>query len=319
MKRFLVLIPVVIALVIIECSTTPLEEGTEQRLSFQPVNTAGLTVKDSFIVGEFTSDGAEFSKASRYYSTANFLADLDILDDVDFDAFDSLSTVLFADLPAEGQTKEVVIPNAAPEVKGNDSIRDAYLFITKTTGGDRCGCYLIETNIPVGAMRNKNDTIFFLNNKTGFFKGEIPGNYANGVLSLTCDGDLLVYQGLVYPNLTPPLGFSAKGLKPDSQLNCLLSGDMSLDQIKAKLGGQAKMLENHTAKPGGAFKFLEKFVNMSLCAYSFLESDFDAASRYYDKAACINCPAPEDSDYDLNYKGLEKVMKYVIRAEKSAA
>jgi hypothetical protein len=285
---------------------------------FESVDTAGLTLKDSFVMNDFVSDGVVFSKASREYSMANFLAEMNILQELDYETFYYLSDLLFTNLPIEGQVKQVVLPNITKQALSPIFIKDVYLFITKTKDNENHAIYRIDSNIPLGAARN-NIKLRYFDMRQGCYNGFIPGNDLTGTVYLSFNKDLLVFQGYFYPTFIAPLWKTEKGLMPDSNFKHLLSGEHTLAQTKVKLEWDASVAIRDMNGKNESPEFMTKFTLISLAAYSFLDDDCEEAVRCFESAINTECPPQQESLTFFAYNNLEVIMHYVLMASLETA
>jgi hypothetical protein len=283
------------------------------RREFQTVETVGLSKNDIFIANEYISDSKIFRQSSVYFSTALFLADIGILENTTKEQFEKFVGLLFTEFPAEGQAKEIIIPDLSLSEELEHE-KDAYLFITKNKNNDGKDYYLVESNVPIASIYAKTYDGYIISLDAGFYKEKIPARWTS-IMNVMVNNDILLYRGIAYPSKSAPLIFTGTGIGSDVRMNSIISGQSTLTEIKNQL---KKTVEQalETTKPENqrqidSMKFLEKSTDISLSAYSYIESNIEDAKQYYLLSQGIDVDIPDDT-MGSRYKELEKIMNYLL-------
>jgi vacuolar-type H+-ATPase catalytic subunit A/Vma1 len=127
--------------------------------------------------------------------------------------------------------------------------------------------------------------------------------------------DVLLYRGIAYPSKSAPLIFTGTGIGSDPNMKAIVSASSSIAETKTKLQETVESaLDNTEAESQrhiDSMKFLKKDTYLSLSAYSYIDSDFEDAKKYYllSQDATANIP---DDIMGNRYAGLEKIMNYLI-------
>jgi hypothetical protein len=280
---------------------------------FQTIELSDSSLTDPFIVNEYISDDAVFKKGSVYFATALFLSDLGIMEDIKKETFEKYVDILFSKFPVTGELKQIIIPNLSLS-QDIESEKNAYLFITKNINSVGREYYRIESNIPVASSWTKTYDGYVVRLKNGFYRNTIPAGWAS-IIDLYFNKDILVYQGIAYPSKAAPLRFTGTGIGSDIHMASILAEQSTVSDVKNALGDTvdqaitATKIENEEQK--ASMKFLEKHTNVSLSAYSYIDSDMEDAKKYYLLAKSMEMDIPDNTMGD-RYNELEKIMNYLI-------
>jgi hypothetical protein len=285
---------------------------------FQTIELSDSSLTDPFIVNEYISDDVVFKKGSVYFSTALFLSDLGIMEDIKKETFEKYVDILFSRFPVTGELKQIIIPNLSfsQDIKETNylSEKNAYLFIAKNINSVGREYYRIESNIPVASSWTNTYDGYVVRLKSGFYRNIIPAGWA-AIMNLYFNKDILVYQGIAYPSKAAPLRFSGTGIGSDIRMASILAEQSTVSDVKNALRDTvdqaitATKIENEEQK--ASIRFLEKYTNVSLSAYSYIDSDIEDAKKYYLLAKSMEIDIP-DNAMGNRYNELEKIMNYLI-------
>ncbi|GHV93486.1 hypothetical protein AGMMS50268_39890 [Spirochaetia bacterium] len=316
MKRISLLGVFVFFVLLNGCSTLGSSKSTffdNPRREFQAIEIADNNSTDPFIVNEFLSDGHSFKNGSIYFSTALFLSDIGILEDITKEQFEKYADIFFSNFPNEGELKEIIIPNLSLSQE-NDIEKNAYFFVTKTKNNEGRDYYLIESNIPINSKFAPYYDGYEINRGNGFYKNIIPASWTS-VMNVFIIDDILLYRGIAYPSKSAPLFFTGTGIGSNGRMDTIISGQSTVSQVKDTLKETVdKALETTKAENQqqiDSMKFLKKNTDISLSAYSYIDSNIGDAKRYYllSKETEVNIP---DNAMGSRMKELESIMDYLL-------
>jgi hypothetical protein len=272
---------------------------------------------EAFIVGDYLCDGLRYRREAILYSTALFLSDAGKLENTSKEQFEHYAKILFEDFPAEGETKQVVIPGFSgiddPEEKKN-----AYIFISKVKNREGNDYYRMETNIPIASITDlmqKKYNGYVMSLERGLIRNKVPGSWVS-VMGVAINDDSLIYQGVAYPAKAAPLIFTGRGIGPDTYMSEILKGKDAISNVKTKLEDSFDVMIKQTKPENNAqevsMKFLEKYTYLSLAAYLFLEAQTEKAKIYYAMSQDIKIEIPDDRA-GSSFLELDKIMNYLHR------
>nr|AGS53640.1 hypothetical protein [uncultured bacterium contig00086] len=283
------------------------------RRLFESVDINGR--QEPFIIDEYVSDGRQYRREAVFYSTALFLADAGKLENTSREQFEYYAEILFTDFPDYEQTKTIVIPDFA-DIDDSDSEKNAYVFITKMTNTGGAECYSMETNIPIASITNFRGGYngYVMEIKSGFIPNKVPGSWV-AVMSIDLRDDFLLYKGVAYPAKASPLYATETGIGQNTRMKDILEGADTIDTVKSKLIDMEDAIQM-AMKSGNAdeaeeAKFLDKFTNLSLAAYSYLETDRDEAIRYFNLSRNIDVQIP-NRQAGAVFMELDKILYYLL-------
>jgi len=301
------------------CYSGPSSKSTNKsippRRTFKSVENIDVSAKEPFNVQEFVNDGISYSKGSIRYSTALFLSDLGILEEMTKKQFDNYVSVFFSKLPKQDQINEIIIPNLSKSEKENTE-KNAYFFITKQKDKDNKDYYLIESNIPIKSKYTKIYDGYEIRLETEFYKDIIPGSWTS-IMFLRTSNNNLFYRGMAYPSKSPPLIVSDTigRVVSDSRMDEIISGKSTITQAKNRLKEEVdKILGNadpNNVEQTRSLTFLKKYTYLSISAYSYIDSSFKEAKENFLASEKITIDIPNDK-MGSQFNELMKVMNYLI-------
>ena len=296
-------------------SSSAVRTSEPPRREFTPVEDIDPNAVVPFVVDEYLSDGRVYQEGSVKFATALLLSDMGILQTVDKELFHQYAAVIFTDLPAEDQVKQIVIPNLS-QSNELDKEKNAYLFITKNYNQDGILYYLIESNIPISSYFRGpgyyNGYVMRMN--SNFIKGEIPSSWVS-IMYLYANENNLLYRGVAYPEKSDLLAVrSSTGNIGTDNMVSLRAGHSTVPGMKRSLerdvGDLLAVLEISNV-PTESIEFFRKYVLLSLSAYSYINSNFDDAQNEYLISKGIDAPTP-DNLMGRSFTELMAIMDYII-------
>ena len=301
-------------LILCSCGGAPAPREPETpRREFQSIDSGKYPENVPSIVGDFIADDISFSSGSINFSTALFLADADKLTDLPKELFEKYAAALFTQFPREGDVKEILIPGFSLSQESGVE-RDAYLFISKSITKDGSDYYVIETNIPMASNISRIYDGYVMRIDAGFYKNKVPARWTS-VMGIMVNNDILLYRGIAYPSKSAPLIFTGTGIGSDVRMNAIVSGQATIAETASQLkNNYEQALITTTAKnqqQADSMKFLEKDTCLSLAVYSYIDSDFDEAKKYFLMAKETEAIIPNDT-MGSRYTELEAIMDYLI-------
>lgn len=287
------------------------------RREFQSIESGTFPSNIPSIVRDFSTDDISFSTGSVNFSTALFLSDLGILADVPVELFEKYAAALFSQFPREGEVKEIVIPDLSLSMEAAHE-KDAYLFISKNKTNEGRNYYIIESNIPIASIYSSTYDGYEMWLDTGFYKSKIPARWTS-IMNIMMNGNILLYRGIAYPSKSAPLIFTGTGIGSDARMNAIVSDQRTIAETANNLKNAVEQaLQTTTADnqpQADSMKFLEKDAYLSLSAYFYIDSDFEAANKYFLLSKETEANIPIDT-IGNRYSKLEKIMGYLINTIK---
>jgi hypothetical protein len=298
------------------CFSTPAPvEEKPPRREFVSVEDERITNEKIFIVDEYAGDGSSYSKGSVYFATALFLSDLGILQATTKNDFIKIAEVMFTNLPEEGELKELVIPSLS-KTEEIDAEKNGYFFIYKTKNNAGESYYKIESNVPTASLWTRTYDGYVMRNNLPFYKNNVPAGWTS-IMNMWTNHNTLIYRGVAYPKKSALLISTGTGIGPDPRMNAILATDKTIKDIQSQLENVVsvalKITEPANQDGRNDLRFLEKYTNMSLSAYSFIDSQFDESKKYFLAAQKINTEIPPDLKGN-NYNELTAIMDYLINS-----
>jgi hypothetical protein len=314
MKNFCVFGLFLLILILSGCLGSPSSRGPElPRRVFQSIESGTFPSNEPSIVGDFIADDISFTIGSINFSTALFLSDAGILADVPKELFEKYATALFSQFPREGDVKEIIIPDLSLS-KEEDHERDAYLFITKDKTKDGHDYYIIDSNIPIAGINSSNYDGYVMRLNRGFHKNQVPARWTS-IMSIMFNNNILLYRGVAYPSKSAPLISTETAIGADVRMNAIISDQTTIAETSSQLNNTVvHALKNTTAENqhhADSMKFLEKSNYLSLSAYSYIDSDFAEANKFFLLAKETEAIIPNNI-MGSKYSELEKIMEYLI-------
>ncbi|MCL2440991.1 MAG: hypothetical protein FWD14_04570 [Treponema sp.] len=296
------------------CISIPSSKVNTHRRVFESVIIADNSLTAPFVVREYINDSSSYSKETVYFSTALFLSDLGILNEITKEQFENYAAVVFSEFPRENQVKEIIIPNLSRSIK-EDSEKNAHLFITKQKNNEGRVHYLVESNIPIAGVNNMPYYDgYVMKIDSGFWKNHIPASWTS-IMNLHFIGNNLFYRGIAYPSKSAPLIITDRGIGSDTRMNAVISGESTIAETKDKLKETVETAIKNTVPENQSqlhsMRFLEKTTNISLSAYSYIEGNFNEAKKYYSLSEEVNVDIP-DSAMGRRYGELKNIMNYLL-------
>jgi len=288
------------------------------RRSFESIKNIDISAKEPFIVHDFIDDNVSFNKGSVRFSTALFLSDLGILEEMNKKQFDNYMSIFFTKFPQHGQIKEIIIPNLSKTDK-EDVEKNAYFFITKqkdNKDNEENDYYFIESNIPISSIYSKKYDGYIISLDISFYKEIIPGSWTS-IMFLRTNNHYLIYRGIAYPSKSSLLiaSYSMGRISADPRMDEILSGKLTITQIKNNLKDEVyKILDNNdpnNVEQTKSLAFLKKYTYLSLSAYSYIDNNFKDAKENFLASDKIIVDIPNDS-MGSQYNELRKIMNYLI-------
>lgn len=293
-----------IAQTFLSCASTKSTKNEKKeetpRRTFESVDTTGLKLSDMFISDNgFIGDGKNYSKQTVNLSTALFVYDLGIANDISKDDFSKIGELFFNNMPLEDEVKMIVIPNLSKKTE-NDSAeaeKDGYFFITQSKNKLGETCYKIESNIPINSIWAKTYDGYEIAINSNFFKNKVPARWV-AIMNIAVKNDTIVYNGVAYPVKAAPLQFTGTGIGPDRNLSNLTKEGVTITSVKTSLEetvikGTQNEPENEAQK--NSMDCLKKYSNYSLALYSYLEGDNTSTKTYFENGKSIVVELPENS------------------------
>jgi hypothetical protein len=198
--------------------------------------------------------------------------------------------------------------------KEEDHERDAYLFITKGKTNNGLDCYVIDTNIPIAGIYSSNYNGYVMRLTSAFHKNQVPSRWTS-VMSIMFNNNILLYRGVAYPSKSAPLISTETSIGSDVRMNAVISAQTTISETSSQLNNTVdRALKNTTAENqhhADSMKFLEKSTYLSLSAYSYIDSDFNGANKFFLLAKETEAIIPDDT-MGSRYSELEKIMEYLI-------
>lgn len=318
MKKFVYILLVFTILFFCGCvgiSSSKAKKPEQPRRVFESVEIKDNLSSDPFIVNEFIKDGISYNKESVYFSTALFLSDLGILNEITKKQFENYASVIFSDFPKEGQVKQIIIPNLS---RSNDESaeKNAYLFISKLKNQEGRSLYLLESNIPIAGVNNRPYYDgYIVKLDSSFYRNQVPARWTSIMFIYFVDNNLF-YRGLAYPSKSAPLIITEKGIRSDTGMNESLSGQSTLADIKNKLKETVENIIKNTVPENqqqtDLLKFLEKNSNLSLSAYSYIDGNVNDAKKFYLLSEGVKVDIPDDA-MGRRSSELRKIMDYLLK------
>jgi hypothetical protein len=316
MKKINVLVMSLLGVIIFNGCLSTFSRREPPIREFQTIAIADVSSKDPFVVTEYISDNISFKRGSVYFSTALFLSDLGILENTTKEQFEKFVNILFSNFPAEGQLKQIIIPDLALSQDINPE-KNAYLFVTKDKNSVGRYRYRIESNIPLSSNRTKTYDGYVVSIKYGFYKNSIPAGWAF-IMDVYFNKDILLYHGIAYPSKSAPLRFTGTGIGSDVNMGAIMDEQSSVSEVKKILKDVVNEAlvntETENEQQIASMKFLDKSTNISLSAYSYIDSDMEDAKKYFHLSREIEVDIP-DNIMGSRYKELETIINYLLNVE----
>ena len=295
-----------------EGAPAPREPETPRR-EYQSIDSSKYPIMIPSIIGDHIIEDISYNIGSINFSTALFLSDVGILNDVPKESFEKYATTLFSQFPVEGDVKEMIIPGLSLSQEDEDE-KDAYLFISKNKTKDDLDYYVMDTNIPIASNNSRIYDGYTMRINAGFYKDKVPARWTS-VMSIMANNDILLYRGLAYPSKSAPLIFTGTGIGSDTRMNAIVSGQTTIAETASQLKSTVEQVLMKTTaenqQQADSMKFLEKDTYLSLAVYSYIDSDFDQAKEYFLLAKETQVLIPNDT-MGSRYSELEAIMEYLI-------
>jgi len=320
MKKMYLVLSLVVLLV--GCvSNVPAIQQPEKtpRREYISVNTENKNISDIFVIdANFKKDDLIVSDASKKVATAMFALDLGILETITKDDFNKIISLFFTDLPIENEIKTIVIPRLSQySIKGDEAKpieKDAYFFISKEKDNDGKVYYIMETNIPINSYYGKDYDGYSIAINSNYYKNEVPASWVS-IMNIAIKEDVIIYQGVAYPNKVSPLYFSGTGIAPDKKLANILNSKKSVSDIMKELESVVNQatedMPTDDVQKASAL-FLKKYTAISLSFYAYLDGNIELSKIYYDLNKSIEVRIPEDVR-GSQYNRLNALMEYLIK------
>jgi hypothetical protein len=313
------------ALAFMSCLSAPVdkaakaEEPETPRRVFTSESTAGLGFSDMFIVNpNYQKASLQASENSKALSALLLATDLGIKEKVSPQDLKKISELFFSHLPAEGEVKEIVIPGLSRyKVTGSEKETpelDGYFFIAqRKTNGSQI-IYTVETNIPMGSLYAKDYDGYVMEPNQSFFKEVVPASWVS-VMNIIHNDQVIVYQGVAYPDRLAPLYFSGSGIAPDTGLKKLVEPGLSITALMGELEStvhEATREEPLDEAERNSLRLLKKYADLSLALYAYVSGDEAQSRAYLRRAQGIDVNLPENARGSQCGR-LQELMEYLDR------
>ena len=281
------------------------------RRHFESVVLNDRNSREPVLINEYQKEARRFTREAKNYAAAMLLSDLGIIGETPKERFEQYANLFFSDLPAEGQVKEIVIPNLCTSDE-TEIEKNAYFFIAPATDGNGVQYFTVDTNIPISSVYAPPVYDgYVIRTAQKFYKNIVPGSWA-AVMEIVPKDNLIFYRGIAYPRKAAPLHATETGIKADVQSVNMLTG-ASVGEIRQKLLRNFNDIStrNENNYDSQDLDFLEKFTALSEAVYSYLDADITGALKHLNLAKANETETPKNAMGSI-YLELEKVMDYLL-------